>query len=155
MVQQFGREFSVASRARTICDEIRERMDFHPPSRKRSLVLVWRHPYMTAAPGTYVHHICAFFGFDGCVVEDAIRYPEIAPQTIQSIDPEVVLLPDEPYPFQPKHIDEFCQTFPQLRAVRNNKLALFNGQYLTWFGYGTLRALREFPAIAEENRLWM
>jgi ABC-type Fe3+-hydroxamate transport system substrate-binding protein len=155
MLEQFGMEFSVESHARSICDEIRSKMDFHPPARKNSLALIWRNPYMTAAPGTYVHHICSFFGFDIGVTGSEPRYPEMSTDAIKTLDPEVVLFPDEPYVFQPRHMDEFRRRFPQISAVRNNKLALFNGQYLTWFGYGTLRALREFPRIAKENQLWM
>jgi ABC-type Fe3+-hydroxamate transport system substrate-binding protein len=156
MIEEFGREFSVEPKAGELCGQIRARMDFHPPARKTSLALVWRSPYMTAAKETYVHHICKFFGFDLVApLHDTVRYPELSDQSIAHLDPEVVLFPDEPYPFKPTHLEEFRKKFPDSKAVKQNKLALFNGQHLTWFGYGTLRALREFPELAEENKLWM
>jgi hypothetical protein len=64
------------------------------------------------------------------------------------------LFPDDPYPFRDRHVEEFRAQFPHLRCVRENHLAWFDGSYLTWFGYRTLLALREFPEIAGRLRLW-
>lgn len=156
MIRQLGEELSVRASARKLCGEILGKMDFQPPARKSCLALVWRRPFMTAASETYVHHICKFFGFDISLPDQSAgRYPELRETTIAEIDPEVVLFPDEPYPFQMKHLEEFRKKFPEVRAVKRSRLALFNGQHLTWFGYGTLRALREFPMIAKANGLWM
>ncbi|MBI2458461.1 MAG: hypothetical protein HYV46_20320 [candidate division NC10 bacterium] len=54
--------------------------------------------------------------------------PEMA-----ALRPEVVLLPDEPYPFGEKHLRDF-QAFSDVPAVRTGRFCLVDGKVLCWYG---------------------
>jgi ABC-type Fe3+-hydroxamate transport system substrate-binding protein len=158
IIRQLGELFSVQSRAEEMVSEIQMRRDAYRPAKIYiSLILIWRKPYMTINSDTYVHAACELFGFHNMFAHHAQRYPPLTAEEIERTDPEIILFPDEPYPFAPKHLDLFQQEFPGIHAVRNRQLFLFDGSYIAWHGFGTLRALREFPALFltkgnEENK---
>ena len=155
MIAGFGYEFGAEEKSEQMNAEIRELLNgLRPPRRYRSLVFVWNEPYMTACRNTYVDSVCRAFGLDNVVEEADSPYPIVTDSDVASLQPEVLLLPDEPYAFRSKHAEELRMKFPEIPAVRNNRILLFNGMYLTWHGFGTLRALREFPKALKASGLW-
>ena len=153
MIRQLGELFSVQSKAGAMISEIENLRDAYRPDRVyESLILIWRKPYMTINADTYVHAACELFGFRNVFALHAKRYPPLTSEDIERMDPEVVLFPDEPYPFRAKHLDLFQQEFPGIRAVQNREMLSFDGSYVAWHGFGTLRALREFPALFLNKR---
>ena len=154
MLKELGGLLVVEEKTKQMISEILTYSHFQPPARKRTLILIWRNPYMTVAPGTYVDSIASVFGFDNIIAPGQDRYPKLSAEQIVALDPDQVLFPDDPYPFRDRHVEEFRMRFPDMRCVRNNGLAWFDGSYFTWFGYRTLLALKEFPAIAKTLRLW-
>ncbi len=44
-------------------------------------------------------------GYGGCF-GGATRYPTVTPKEVEAAQPEVVLLPDEPYPFSAEDLEE-------------------------------------------------
>jgi iron complex transport system substrate-binding protein len=152
LIRDLGEMFSVPSRAQSLVHEIEERRQNYRPQHKFvAVVLIWRSPYMSINADTYVHSACELFGFQNAFASHTIRYPVISSSEILKADPEVVLFPDEPYPFRKRHMDAFASEFPTLRAVNNGRLIHFDGSYIAWHGFGTLRALREFPRILENQ----
>jgi iron complex transport system substrate-binding protein len=153
IIRQLGELFSVQSRAEEMASEIKRLKDAYRPARDYdSLILIWRKPYITINADTYVHAACELFGFRNVFALHPQRYPPLTTQEIERTDAEMILFPDEPYPFRPKHLDLFQQEFPQIRAVRNRQMFLFDGSYIAWHGFGTLRALREFPSLFFNKR---
>ena len=153
MIRQLGELFCVQSRADTLISEIEKlRETYKPDHNYDSLILIWRKPYMTINADTYVHAACELFGFRNVFAENPVRYPPLTPEEIERADPEMILFPDEPYPFRQKDLDLFQQEFSGIRAVRNRQMFLFDGSYIAWHGFGTLRALREFPSLFFNKR---
>jgi ABC-type Fe3+-hydroxamate transport system substrate-binding protein len=144
MLQDFGKMFSVETKTEEWIMEIEQRRKAVRRERIRTLILIWRAPYMTVNFDTYVHSAAQMFGFDNVFASHPLRYPKVTAKEIQNANPECVLFPDEPYPFRSKHIEMFKKEFPELKAVQTNRLLTFDGSYIAWHGYGTLRALREF-----------
>ena len=143
-LQEFGEIFAVQGRVQEWISEIeRRRRNLHP-MHFRSLILIWRSPYITINHDTYVHSAARMFGFENVFASHQERYPRLSCEQIRDTNPECVLFPDEPYPFRSKHLEKFKTEFPELEAVQTNHLLTFDGSYLAWHGYGTLRALREF-----------
>lgn len=101
--------------------------------------LIWHDPWMAVGRDTYVADLLGHFGFINVFDEDDVRYPEIDMETLAERDPEVVLLPDEPFEFDENHKEEvqsaMWKTSPDCRVV------LLEGSYLTWWGARTLPAL--------------
>jgi iron complex transport system substrate-binding protein len=77
------------------------------------------------------------------------RYPRVTLGEIQSADPTVILLPDEPYAFDKTHLEEISELFPQTAAVLNGRVHLVEGSLIAWHGTRLARALRELPGILD------
>ena len=154
LIRNFGEMFSVENHSKIMTEEIEHRLETQRPAHTyASLILIWRAPYMTINSDTYVHAASNLFGFRNCFADHQQRYPAITPTEIAQINPDVVLFPDEPYPFRKKHIEAFKQEFPDLSATLHNRMLFFDGSYIAWHGFGMLRALREFPVVIASQLL--
>ncbi|HEX4832214.1 MAG TPA: helical backbone metal receptor [Trebonia sp.] len=97
-----------------------------PPARaRRAVICVWRDPWMVVGRDTFTGDVAARLGLANAFGDDPGRYPKADLAAIAARDPELVLLPDEPYPFSAADGPE---AFPGRRA------ALVSGRDLTWYG---------------------
>lgn len=116
----------------------------HRGPRRRAATLIWRRPWMTMAAETYGASLLGLVGFDNVVPDDAAnRYPELTLDQVAAFDPEVVVLPDEPYPFAERHVDEIAAAVPQA------DVALVDGKDLFWWGIRTPGARARLAAQFE------
>jgi ABC-type Fe3+-hydroxamate transport system substrate-binding protein len=106
-----------------------------PPNPIRTLYLIWRKPYMSIGGDTFIHDLLAIGNFAN-VCQTQGRYPSLTPADIQALNPELVLLSSEPFPFQTKHISELQALCPQAR------IELVDGAAFSWYG----SRLRTTPA---------
>ncbi|HLP54158.1 MAG TPA: helical backbone metal receptor [Fluviicola sp.] len=102
------------------------------------LYLIWRKPYMAAGKGTFIDDCLTRCGWTNCVSET--RYPEIDPTIL---DPDLILLSSEPYPFKQQHIKELKAVFPKA------KIQLVDGEYFSWYGTRMLGAPDYFRSLLE------
>lgn len=75
------------------------------------------------------------------------RYPRISLSEILAADPEVILLPSEPYPFTEVDFLEIEHLLAETRAVQDGRVYLIDGSLITWHGTRLARALQELPQI--------
>jgi ABC-type Fe3+-hydroxamate transport system substrate-binding protein len=111
----------------------------------RTFCPVWRNPWMTVGPGTYMHDFIAVCGGDNVFGLRHERYPLVQLSEVAERDPEVVLLPDEPYRFGPEHVAEIS-AYREVSAVRAGRIYLVEGKQLCWYGpriAGSLRHVQE------------
>lgn len=101
---------------------------------------IWRDPWMATGRDTFAADLLATCGFE--VVPDAAdgRYPEVDLDLIEKLEPEVVLLPDEPYAFGRDDAEVFAGWPARVR--------LRDGTQLTWYGPRTPSALTELARLA-------
>ncbi|MCA8939803.1 MAG: ABC transporter substrate-binding protein [Planctomycetes bacterium] len=114
----------------------------------RALAMIWQDPWMAAAGDTYIGGMIRELGAEN-PLESRSRYPELSDTEIMALQPNLVLLPSEPYPFQEAHRHAFCEHFPSLPAVKEGRVFLCSGEDLMWFGARTpaaLKRLRRFFA---------
>ncbi|RYD70058.1 MAG: hypothetical protein EOP53_26080 [Sphingobacteriales bacterium] len=94
----------------------------------RTLYLIWKDPYMSIGKNTFIHHmltdICGLQNI--CAVE--LRYPELTEEQIKSLNPELVFLSSEPYPFKETHIADLQKMLPHA------KILLVDGEMFSWYG---------------------
>ena len=129
---------------------------------------IWKDPYMTINHDTYIHAMLATCGGDNVFAdrrrrfplaadlgrqpeaEDARRdardrrYPRVSLDEMAAHRPEVILLPDEPYPFGDADLPDFAP-FTEVPAVRDGRVHLLDGKIVSWYGPRighSLRALR-------------
>lgn len=103
----------------------------------RAFVPVWRDPWMATGVDTFAGDLLACAGF--AVVPDAPRYPRVDLGEVRALDPDVVLLGDEPYPFGRSDRAAFTGWDVPVRSV--------DGTALTWWGPRTPHALGDLARL--------
>jgi ABC-type Fe3+-hydroxamate transport system substrate-binding protein len=107
----------------------------------RTFCPIWRNPWMTVGPGTYMHDFITVCGGDNLFGLRHERYPRVQLSEMAERDPEVVLLPDEPYRFERKHVSEIS-AFREVSAVRTGRIYVVEGKHLCWYGPRIAGSLR-------------
>ena len=102
--------------------------------------LIWRQPWMSLNSDTYVSDLLARGGGRNVFAGAAARYPEITLTDLRDLRPDVVLLPDEPYPFKAAHADE-------VKATCNTKVDLISGDDACWHGVRAIRGVALAQAL--------
>jgi ABC-type Fe3+-hydroxamate transport system substrate-binding protein len=143
LLEDLGRIFDCPDTVQPFIDAIRVPVESR--QRFRALYLIWRKPWMSVNRDTYIHDVLSTFGLDNVCAEREPRYPEITPDDVAAMDPDVILLPDEPFRFRERHRSEVLQ-WP-VRACRNGRVFLVDGSYFCWYG---TRAARTADYIARE-----
>ena len=111
---------------------------------RRVFVPIWKGPYMSVGSDTYVHDVLRTCGDENVCASEA-RYPVVTPDEIEALQPEVVLLPDEPYPFSAKDLPEFYAL--SVPASREDGIYLVDGKLLTWYGPRMAGSLMQLAAL--------
>jgi len=106
-----------------------------PAVARRAAVLVWRRPWMTTDADTYGSSLLELLGVDNVFADKKERYPEVVLEEIAARHADLVLLPDEPYPFKARHMEEVEA------AVGDAAVHLVDGRDLFWWGVRTPAAL--------------
>lgn len=92
------------------------------------LYFIWRKPYMVAGRNTFIHDMLQYCGLENAIHEIDSRYPEVSAYVIKSLNPDIIFLSSEPYPFKEKHIVELAQLCPLA------KIRIVDGEMFTWYG---------------------
>ncbi len=95
--------------------------------RPRALYLIWRDPWMTVGHDTIIHDVMRRAGLAN-VAADRDRYPALSDDEIHALDPDVVLLSSEPYPFAEAHRAEVQALAPRAR------IEFVDGEVFSWYG---------------------
>jgi ABC-type Fe3+-hydroxamate transport system substrate-binding protein len=120
--------------------------------RVRVFCPVWRNPYMTCSRATYMADVIAVCGGRNVFDERPERYPKVELAEIAAVDPQVILLPSEPYRFTKRHKADF-RAFGEVTAVKNGHIFLIDGRMLTWYGPRIARSLGEVKRLLDIARL--
>ena len=99
----------------------------------RFAYLIWRRPWMAVAHGTFVDALLAQAGGVNVFGDTADRYPVITDAQLAAVDPDVVLLATEPFPFDERHGDELAK----LTGLPRERFAIADGELLSWHGSRT------------------
>ncbi|MGH3145722.1 MAG: helical backbone metal receptor [Rubrobacter sp.] len=111
---------------------------------RRVFVPIWKDPYMSVGSDTYVHDVLRICGGEN-VCSGVARYPEVTLEEIEAARPDVVLLPDEPYPFSAEDLPEFYAL--DVQAAREDRIHLVDGKLLTWYGPRMAGSLTQLAAL--------
>lgn len=110
-------------------------------SSKRVIYLIWKNPFMAAGSDAFITDMLQRCGFENAVSET--RYPELTEQQIINLNPEVVMLSSEPFPFKKKHIMELQELLP------NAEIKLVDGEMFSWYGSRLKYAPSYFTGLLE------
>jgi ABC-type hemin transport system substrate-binding protein len=132
---------------------------------------IWRDPWMTIGRDTYIHDLLALCGGEnvfagglggppggpggartggsapgasGSASGDR-RYPIVTLEAVEAADPQVIVLPDEPYRFGVRDAAELAEL--ACAAARTGRIALIDGTLVSWYGPRIAEAIRALAAI--------
>ena len=134
-------------------------------------VPIWSEPLMTVNADTYIHDLLAVCGGtnvfadrnrrfplaadigeaeplaadDPRVQGRDTRYPRISLAEVIAAQPDVILLPDEPYAFSEADLTRF--TALDVPAAHHNQIHLVDGSLLSWHGTRLAYALEQLPPL--------
>jgi ABC-type Fe3+-hydroxamate transport system substrate-binding protein len=111
---------------------------------RRVFVPIWKGPYMTVGGDTYVSDVVEVCGGEN-VFGGRGRYPEVTLEEVEEGQPEIVLLPDEPYVFSAVDLEEIHAL--DTPASREDRIHLVDGKLLTWYGPRMASALAQISAL--------
>jgi ABC-type Fe3+-hydroxamate transport system substrate-binding protein len=122
-----------------------------PAAQFRFAYLIWRKPWMAAGRDTYVDDLLTRAGGENVFDGAEARYPELELSELDGRRTDVVLLADEPFPFDARHVPEVEG------AVRpGTQVELISGDDCCWHGVRSLRgaelALDLFERFAKSSR---
>jgi ABC-type Fe3+-hydroxamate transport system substrate-binding protein len=137
----------------------------------RVFVPIWKNPWMTFNADTYAHDLLWVCGGLNVFAERErryplqadvgaaqayppddpraagrdTRYPRVTLEEVAAAQPDVILLPSEPYPFTEADIVDFAAL--DVPAARENRIRLVDGSLLFWHGTRVAYALNEIPSM--------
>jgi len=107
----------------------------------RTVVPVWRDPWMVVGARTFTGDILARLGLANIFADSPDRYPRHELATLVAAGAELAVLPDEPYPFT---AGDGPEAFPGVAA------ALVSGRSLTWYGPSLTTARAELTGCIRD-----
>ncbi|MET8837034.1 helical backbone metal receptor [Micromonospora sp. NPDC004540] len=105
-----------------------------PATPRTAVVPVWRRPWVVLGRDTFAGDVLRRLGVANRYADHPERYPRPGLDELRAREPELVVLPDEPYRFT---AEDGPEAFPGVPA------ALVSGRHLTWYG----PSLVEAPAL--------
>ena len=128
LYRQFGAAFDRAREAEALCARFEEAyaaVSSHAFAARNVLYLIWKDPWMTVSPDTYISRTLALFGMRTLPAAAQERYPKLSDLRVQGID--AVLLSTEPYRFGEHHRKE-------VEALTGRPVHLVDGEMTSWYG---------------------
>ncbi|MBV6485502.1 MAG: Vitamin B12-binding protein [Flavobacteriales bacterium] len=130
MIKQIGLITKTNVKAEEIIAKIEQDFKLLTSIKKQSkstLYFIWREPYMSVGSSTFIHDVMERAGFVNAL-ETSENYPVLTSEQIKTINPQLILLSSEPYPFKEKHIKEFKM------LSKNAQILLVDGELFSWYG---------------------
>ena len=145
---QFGEVFDCRPQANAIIDAFDQALEpieaqHHAPL--PVIYLIWKDPWMTVSPETYIADTLACVGLQVRAPESDRRYPEIQWDQFAPRIEDRVLFSSEPYRFGAAHAAAFAKT----HGLPPANCLLVDGEMTSWFGS---RAIAGLHYLAELRR---
>jgi ABC-type Fe3+-hydroxamate transport system substrate-binding protein len=112
--------------------------------RFRAFCPIWKNPWMAFNADTYAHDVLRMLGFNNIFAATGERYPCITLDEAIALRPDFVMLPDEPYEFGAKDVEELK---PLLPPALSRRVVLINGRDLHWYGTHMITGLKNLAAL--------
>jgi ABC-type Fe3+-hydroxamate transport system substrate-binding protein len=144
MIQKVGEMVNRKEQAYELCNKILSGFSaLRKGEKNRSCAyLIWQDPYMAAGQGTFINDMLARMGLEN--IFSPGRYPEFTAEELSILDPDIIFLSSEPFPFSEKHREAFRNICPR------SEVMLVDGEMFSWYGSRLLRAPGYFSGLLKE-----
>ena len=128
MIRSVGQITGKAPEGIEIANRIQQDMENLPQAPPlRTAYFIWRQPWMLAGQNNFINTILEKLGLIN-VFDNHGRYPQATDKQLRRLQPELILLSSEPYPFQLRHFEELQALSPDA------KIMLVDGELFSWYG---------------------
>ena len=129
MMRETGRLVGKSNRADELIGLIERGFDALERARPlRCAYVIWNDPLMLAGADTFINDMITRMGWCNVADTSGSRYPALSADDLRELNPEVLLLSSEPFPFSEKHIRHFRDLLPEGRIM------LVDGELFSWYG---------------------
>jgi ABC-type Fe3+-hydroxamate transport system substrate-binding protein len=118
---------------------------------------IWRDPWMTISQDTYIHDLLELCGGQNLFAdlgvsgsESGRRYPILDLEQLVAAQPEVILLPDEPYAFGSTDVETLARL--DIPAAGSGRIHLIDGTLVSWYGPRIAEAIRVLAGFIANSR---
>ncbi len=132
MMEDLGILTGKSSLANQIVNQVRIDFQNLPQFNKKIIYLIWQDPLMAVGPNTFIGEMLRLSGFENVISDANVRYIELSADDLKQLNPEVILLSSEPYPFTTQHCDSFYEKF-QIPS------RIVDGEMFSWYGSRMLK----------------
>ncbi len=95
-------------------------------TKQTCLYLIWNEPIMAVGQQTFINDIIHKIGLTNILQTD--RYPILTSDDLRALQPDLLLLSSEPFPFKAEHIAVFQQMLPSAN------IQIVDGEFFSWYG---------------------
>jgi ABC-type Fe3+-hydroxamate transport system substrate-binding protein len=113
---------------------------------RTAFVPIWRRPWMSINEHTYGASVLERLGIRSVTAGSPDPYPTVDLADVAALDPDLVLVPSEPYEFTESHLAELHRSLPHATIVR------VDGRDLFWWGIRTPGAIRRLADVTDGVR---
>ncbi|MHB8188961.1 MAG: helical backbone metal receptor [Ferrimicrobium sp.] len=103
----------------------------------KAFIPIWRHPWIALGTPSYGASLLAHLGIGTIFVDDG-PYPRVSLDEAARGNPDIVVAPNEPYPFTAREL-------PELSSVA--RTVFVDGQDLFWWGVRTQGAIQRLATV--------
>lgn len=140
----FGRDREAEALCRAFAQALAAlRAQAHALPARRVLYLIWKDPWMTISPDTYIARMLALVKWNTLGGDPARRYPEISLSEEVLAATDLVAFSTEPFAFTERHLAAFRAAHP----AHAGKAMLIDGEMTSWYGSRAIAGLRYLTAL--------
>lgn len=140
----FGRDAAAETLARRFEDALAAVIAARPLAETRVLYLIWKAPWMTVGPDTYIARTLDLIRWRTWAPAADARYPEFSTTDAVLDNVDRVLFSSEPFPFTEDHLAAFRADHPD----HAGKAQLVDGEMLSWYGVRATEGLSYLKELA-------
>jgi ABC-type Fe3+-hydroxamate transport system substrate-binding protein len=127
MMEDLGNLTGKSSLANQITAQVRIDFQNLPQFNKKIIYLIWQDPLMAVGPNTFIGEMLQLSGFENVISDTKVRYIELSDDDLKRLNPEIILLSSEPFPFTTQHCLNFHEKF-QIPS------SMVDGEMFSWYG---------------------
>ncbi len=143
MIEGIGDLVNKSQDAKKITSQISTSFKDLKQTHQTVLYFIWNKPYMVAGRATFIGHLLEKIGLKNCITDINSRYPTLSLDDIINLNPELIFLSSEPYPFKETHVKELKKHLPKTRML------IVDGELFSWYGSRLTHSTTYFNELIE------
>ena len=143
MIEGIGELVTKNAEAKKITALINSSFEKLQQTHQTVLYFIWKKPYMVAGRATFIGHLLEKIGLKNGITDINSRYPTLSLEDIISLNPELIFLSSEPYPFKEMHVKELQKQLP------NTRILIVDGELFSWYGSRLTHSVTYFNELIE------